>query len=805
MSALKDSSSRNINHQQWTHEKHPILKILQPQDSYRILQRILQQCDLIHCHTISLTDKLTLMRMKLPCRSLHCKHLQCFDYESYLLHNRKVPAYLYQCPVCGASANPTKVYLDTIWEKLLEAFPQETILYLHADGRCSSSQTEEDQEGTKKKKKKQKKQQYVEVFDVDANEMVMISLDPSSLESSDVSEVLLSDLVRPYPAISEELKTRRKLTDLAHLARCSLCDVLYVLNGEDHLPTLQSLGDKFKVDLIQARPFVCQSFEALVHDVAAKLQSPASVGFRRAQTLVDSVVTICKEQFRVLLPLSMCEEEVPEQEQEQKVAVEKGRKEKERKKKDKEKEKEKDKEKSSKKMNEVSEKLGMENGKLSDVKKKIAEEEDEDEVVIVEKEVVKKAKEKSVPIIPVMPVMEVLSVEPSSASKAPLPPQLSIPCSPPPRPPPLPPPIAMLKPPPPPFPMAANLTRLPQMTAMVYPPINYLPLQPPPPMQYGMPYNPPVPHFSAGPRPPPLFVPKLHSKQQAPPPPPPPPPCPPRINDEVLRASRPCLALMPPKACAQCTRKTLPSLDNHYSHSLPVLRSSQKKRKHRSSSSFSAKAWSTSGGSNRANQKKFRHNNIRTEDILLVHPEMAQLIPTTEMAQLIPTSPTSDEQTKSERKSKRKREAEQSNSLQASTDQSTQSSNRKKHKDNKERRDSSKHRQVSSPKSSASNSTKGTQQSRNCSPQPKAGANDNSPRPTQQVTSANKHIIFDLVEDDTNPVVISPDVSKRKEGKAKDKNLSKAPNQRQQNRISKATPPASDSFVQLLVEEFING
>ncbi|KTW29006.1 uncharacterized protein T551_02280 [Pneumocystis jirovecii RU7] len=48
---------------------------------------------------ISLKDPISYTRIELPCRSLYCNHLQCFDAYSFLVLNEQTPTW--QCPICN--------------------------------------------------------------------------------------------------------------------------------------------------------------------------------------------------------------------------------------------------------------------------------------------------------------------------------------------------------------------------------------------------------------------------------------------------------------------------------------------------------------------------------------------------------------------------------------------------------------------------------------------------------------------------------------------------------------------------------
>ena len=50
------------------------------------------------------------VRMKMPCRSVTCDHIQCFDAVTYLRMNEKKPTWF--CPVCDRHAEYSKLIID---------------------------------------------------------------------------------------------------------------------------------------------------------------------------------------------------------------------------------------------------------------------------------------------------------------------------------------------------------------------------------------------------------------------------------------------------------------------------------------------------------------------------------------------------------------------------------------------------------------------------------------------------------------------------------------------------------------------
>lgn len=59
---------------------------------------------------ISLKCPLSYMRLKTPCRSISCSHVQCFDATSYLQLQEQGPQWV--CPICNKSATYDQLAID---------------------------------------------------------------------------------------------------------------------------------------------------------------------------------------------------------------------------------------------------------------------------------------------------------------------------------------------------------------------------------------------------------------------------------------------------------------------------------------------------------------------------------------------------------------------------------------------------------------------------------------------------------------------------------------------------------------------
>lgn len=84
----------------------------------------------------SLLCPLGKMRMTLPCKSVECKHIPCFDALIYLQLNEKKASWI--CPVCYKPAYFPDLVIDGFFKEILEsAAPNVTEVTLHLDGTWS--------------------------------------------------------------------------------------------------------------------------------------------------------------------------------------------------------------------------------------------------------------------------------------------------------------------------------------------------------------------------------------------------------------------------------------------------------------------------------------------------------------------------------------------------------------------------------------------------------------------------------------------------------------------------------------------
>jgi len=144
----------------------------------------------------SLVCPLGKMRMKIPAKSIHCKHFQCFDVSTFILMNEKHPTWM--CPTCNEPCLYDDIQIDNYFlevvssPKLKENSKEIEIL---ADG------TWIDFDENKEKKKSNtthgKKLKPIETMDLDSDN-----------ENSDYLKA------EPNPAIAKSQKTKTVFENL---------------------------------------------------------------------------------------------------------------------------------------------------------------------------------------------------------------------------------------------------------------------------------------------------------------------------------------------------------------------------------------------------------------------------------------------------------------------------------------------------------------------------------------------------------------------------------------------------------------
>jgi E3 SUMO-protein ligase PIAS3 len=81
---------------------------------------------------VNLSCPLMKTRLQLPGRSFKCKHVQCFELESYLMMNEKKPTW--NCPVCDQNAPFDDLIIDGLNQEILSKCTDVDEVEFLADG-----------------------------------------------------------------------------------------------------------------------------------------------------------------------------------------------------------------------------------------------------------------------------------------------------------------------------------------------------------------------------------------------------------------------------------------------------------------------------------------------------------------------------------------------------------------------------------------------------------------------------------------------------------------------------------------------
>jgi hypothetical protein len=108
---------------------------------------------------VSLMCPLIKFRIQLPARARHCKHVQCFDLESYLLMNEKKPGWL--CPVCDGSAPYDTLIIDGLFREILAKVKDAEEIEFTPDGEWTRVATGSGDKKAEKQKSVPKKEATV--------------------------------------------------------------------------------------------------------------------------------------------------------------------------------------------------------------------------------------------------------------------------------------------------------------------------------------------------------------------------------------------------------------------------------------------------------------------------------------------------------------------------------------------------------------------------------------------------------------------------------------------------------------------
>lgn len=118
-------------------------------DSIRIFTSTFLQNEHVISQSISMNDPASLIRMKNPCRSFECNHIQCFDLDVLISMNKEArqERSFFKCPVCNERRNPEKLYIDYVTLAILRIYSSSDSMKLYNNGVIQMSPREVSTDG----------------------------------------------------------------------------------------------------------------------------------------------------------------------------------------------------------------------------------------------------------------------------------------------------------------------------------------------------------------------------------------------------------------------------------------------------------------------------------------------------------------------------------------------------------------------------------------------------------------------------------------------------------------------------------
>jgi len=281
-------------------------RVLSFKDSIIMLGKLILDDDFVAGQNLILVDRISLKPLSKPSRGLGCKHVQCFDFDVYLMINKaKLPSE-YSCPFCNQLCNPSKVYVDLVFVCLLELFPIESKFNLTDKGYleivtgassapkdviCIDMSSSDDDDGDEelfKTHKMVKKSVSSETVSKCSSSIMSIKDElRSGLQTTDHRLFLqdLSQMVQYLTSMgSKRQLSNDKFISIEDLTRVSLDDILHLMNKETAwgIESIPGLSTDMQMDLKNSRPFVSSTHQGLKHS----LQLVRGVGTQKADNII---------------------------------------------------------------------------------------------------------------------------------------------------------------------------------------------------------------------------------------------------------------------------------------------------------------------------------------------------------------------------------------------------------------------------------------------------------------------------------------------------------------------------------------
>lgn len=172
--------------------------------------------------------------IEIPCRGLRCKHLQCFDLNSFYFVNKKFKHNSqYLCPICNKACSSAKLYIDPIMACILFTVESNIdVIYLHRNGIFQTSNALQKTMANLHKKAGV----VVDLCSDDEEESVSRAMDSST--ATTMSIIKNQWHVASFSALAEKLisndnrgQQQEKVTCIEEVSRVRLTDLLFFLNN----------------------------------------------------------------------------------------------------------------------------------------------------------------------------------------------------------------------------------------------------------------------------------------------------------------------------------------------------------------------------------------------------------------------------------------------------------------------------------------------------------------------------------------------------------------------------------------------
>lgn len=194
-------------------------------------------------------------RIEIPCRGARCKHIQCFDFKSFLYLNISKSRALCQfiCPICSSACSLAKVYIDPVIAAILSTAPESEFVQIFRDGTFSTSCNP-----SMKRDCSSNMNQNTNAILIDlvGDECLIPSTSSISKSTSEISRQHVHSLLATFESMirnDNRPVESDKVVKLDDLRRVRLMDVLFFLNNapwQVFTNVLNKAANKFHEELV---------------------------------------------------------------------------------------------------------------------------------------------------------------------------------------------------------------------------------------------------------------------------------------------------------------------------------------------------------------------------------------------------------------------------------------------------------------------------------------------------------------------------------------------------------------------------